>query len=654
MERTRRGPSLLALLLACVFPALPRATPAAPPIEAYGRLPGVELVRISPSGERIALIGVVGEQRRLVILSAENKVLKSGVIGENKVRDIHWAGDDHLLVRISATVNLLLNFGHTYELDSVLHVGMDQKAPWVVFSRSRGIEPTVRGYFGAAQHDGKWSAYVGGITEAHDIAGGFVFDHGYRDLYRVDLGTGATSLVAKGSEQEHEWIIGEDGNVIAHSEYNGATGEWRMFQGPHSVNNNALIQKLSPTNDIDLIGAGRSAGTVLVLNRSGEADVAEEINLNDGKAQELFADNTVRSYRYDPATRLLIGASVLEEPGELFFDRLLQARFAAARKAFPGLQARLRSYTPGLKRMIVETDGDGDPGTYWLVDIGTGKAVPLGYAYPAIQSADVGTTTIIKYRAADGLAMDGILTLPPGREPKSLPLVVMPHGGPIGVRDDLGFDWWAQAFASRGYAVFQPNYRGSSGASAEFRHAGFGEYGKKMLSDIADGVAEIAKQQIVEPKRVCIVGASYGGYAALAGVTLQQGLYRCAVSFSGPSNLLTFGAWQSDHYGYNNDASRYWRKLTGVDPAGESVLRAISPALAADKADAPILLIHGKDDTRVPIEQSEQMAAALKLAGKIYEFVVLPHEDHFLSREATRIAMLTAAVDFVQKYDPAQ
>jgi len=655
MERSHHRHLIPALLCVCaVVPALPQAARAAPPIEAYGRLPGVELLRISPSGERIALIGVLGEERRLVVLSADNKLLKTGVVGENKVRDLRWAGDDHLLITISATVNLQLDFGHSYELDSVLHVGMNDKAPWSVFGNAHGIEPTVRGYFGAAEQGGQWSGYFGGITEARDAGGDFVFDHGYADLYRVDLATRKTALVAKGSGREHQWVVGADGTVIAHSEYNGTSGEWRMFVGPGTVNNHELIHKVSPTNDIDLIGAGRSAGSVLVLNRSGEADVAEEINLSEGKAQELFADNGVRGYRYDPVSRLLIGASLFEEPGELFFDRLPQARFAATRKAFPGLQVHLQSYTAGLSRMIVQTEGDGDSGTYWLVDIATENAMPLGYAYPAVKSADVGTTSVVKYQAADGLAMEGILTLPPGREPKSLPLVVMPHGGPMDVRDDLGFDWWAQAFASRGYAVFQPNYRGSSGVSAEFRRAGFGQWGKKMLSDIADGVAEIAKQHIVEPKRVCIVGASYGGYAALAGVTLQQGLYRCAVSVSGPANLLTFGVWQSNYYGYNNDTARYWRKLTGADPGGDSALRTISPALLADKADAPILLIHGKDDTRVPIEQSEQMAAALKRAGKIYEFTVLPREDHFLSREATRIAMLTAAVNFVQKYDPAQ
>jgi dipeptidyl aminopeptidase/acylaminoacyl peptidase len=653
MERTRRRLLIPAFLLAGLLPAQPRTARAAPPIEAYGRLPGVELVRLSPSGERVALIGVVGEQRRLFIMNADNKVLKTGLIGDSKVRDLNWAGDDHLLVTTSATMNLQLDFGHKYELASVIHVGMDDKAPWAVFSRCNGIEPTVRGYFGAAQQGGKWYGFFGGITEARDLAGGYVFDHGYADLYRVDLGTGKTVLVANGSEREHEWAIGEDGTVIAHSEYTGAAGDWRMFAGPHSVNNNPVIHKLSPTNDIDLVGAGRSPGTALVLNRSGEADIAEEINLSDGKAQELFADNRVRDYRYDPLSHLLIGVSTVEEPGELFLDHLSQARFVGARKAFPGLQVHLESYSPALKRMIVETEGGGDSGTFWLVDIATGNAVPLGYAYPAIRPADVGATSLVKYQAADGLALEGILTLPPGREPKSLPLVVMPHGGPMGVSDEIGFDWWAQAFASRGYAVFQPNYRGSGGVSTDLRHAGYGQWGKKMLSDISDGVAEIARQHIVEPTRVCIVGASYGGYAALAGVTLQQGLYRCAVSVAGPSNLLSFGAWQSSFYGYTSDSIRYWRKLTGEDTGGEPLLRAISPALLADKADAPILLIHGKDDTRVPIEQSEQMAAALKRAGKFHEFTVLPHEDHFLSRETTRLAMLTAAVNFVQKYDPA-
>jgi len=136
-------------------------------------------------------------------------------------------------------------------------------------------------------------------------------------------------------------------------------------------------------------------------------------------------------------------------------------------------------------------------------------------------------------------------------------------------------------------------------------------------------------------------------------VTVQQGLYRCAVSVAGPANLQSFGGWIATHYGYDTDISRYWRKVTGGDAGWGAAIRSVSPALLAEKADAPILLLHGRDDSRVPIEQSEEMAAALKRADKRYEFVELPHEDHFLSRESTRIAMLEAAVSFVEKYNPA-
>jgi pimeloyl-ACP methyl ester carboxylesterase len=651
MECARRWSLAWSMVFGSLFGGLACSAHAAPPLEVYGRLPAVELIRLSPSGEHIAMISVTNEKRHLVIMTAGDQVLKAGDLGDAKVRALNWAGDDHLLITITATVNLRLEFGQSYELASVTHVGLDGKEPWQVFAGALGIQHAVFDYYGSAHQGAHWSGYFGGISAVRNAAGSALFNHTYPDLYRVDLGSGKPEIEAKGSEREHGWVVGEDGSVFAHSEYDQKSGEWQVFVGS---SRSPALHKISPTNDIDLVGLGRSAGTLLVLDRSGDADVVQEINAVDGKSQELFATQSVTAYHFDPLSHLLIGASVLEEPGELFFDSQLQERFDTARGAFPGLQVHLLSNSQNLKRMIVQTEGAADSGTFWLVDIDTAKATPLGYAYPDIKGADLGATSIVRYRAADGLAMAGILTLPPGRETKGLPLVVMPHGGPIDVRDELRFDWWAQAFASRGYAVFQPNYRGSGGVGAEFRRAGFGQWGRKMLSDIADGAAELVRQQLVDAKRVCIVGASYGGYAALAGVTLQQGLYRCAVSVAGPSDLQRFGFWQIDRYGFNSDGIRYWRKITGVDIAGDSLLRKISPALMADKADAPILLIHGKDDTRVPMEQSVIMAEALKSARKTHEFVVLPHEDHFLSREATRVAMLGAALKFVEKYNPAQ
>ena len=252
---------------------------------------------------------------------------------------------------------------------------------------------------------------------------------------------------------------------------------------------------------------------------------------------------------------------------------------------------------------------------------------------------------------ADGLPIEGVLTLPPGSTGKGLPVVVMPHGGPIGFHDQIGFDWWAQAFASRGYAVLQPNYRGSSGYGLPFQNKGMGEWGGKMLTDMSDGLAALTQAGIAAPGRACIVGASYGGYAALAGVTVQQGLYRCAVSVSGPSDIGADMASRGDSD--YSPGGRYSQKLFGVRSAGAAALGPISPLRQARRADAPILLIHGKDDTVVPFVHSLSMNTALKDAGKTVRFVATEGEDHWLSKEATRVQTLEESVGWVEQYNPA-
>jgi dipeptidyl aminopeptidase/acylaminoacyl peptidase len=229
---------------------------------------------------------------------------------------------------------------------------------------------------------------------------------------------------------------------------------------------------------------------------------------------------------------------------------------------------------------------------------------------------------------------------------------VLPHGGPA-ARDNLEFDWIAQALASRGYLVLQPNYRGSDGLSQTFKEAGYGEYGRKMQTDLSDGVRALVKIGVADSKRVCIVGASYGGYAALAGATTEAGVYRCVISIAGVSDLKAqFELSVSTSANKDDRSVRYWLRYTGAANLKDPILTDRSPAMHVDAVAGPILLIHGTNDGVVPFEQSEIMAAALKKANKPYEFVKLKSEDHWLSKADTRLQMLQAVVKFLETNNP--
>ncbi len=626
------------------------ARAAPPPVEAYGRLPALELMRLSPSGDRFAFVAVVKEKRQLYVATTAGKVITGSATGQTKVRDIDWAGDDHVLVTTSGTADLRADLGYKYELASVLQIDLTTSKVWTVFQDTPSVAHTVEGYFGAAQANDRWFGYFGGITFARAIGNSYDLDHGWPDLYRVDLQTKAIGLVAHGSQQTGRWVLARDGTVLAHDLYDDASGRWRLVAGDGF--GKILLERTTPHGTIALMGVGRTPDSVVVADNTGDRSTLEEVPLAGGAPTPLFRDLSVDALLFDPVDGALIGAMTDDEAGAAFLDPGLEARYQTARRAFPKLRMRLASYSRDLGRLIVQTDGAGDSGTYWFADLTNGQAHPLGKIYPEVKAEDVGQTSLVAFKAADGLAMDGVLTLPPGRDAKGLPLVVMPHGGPIGFWDRPGFDYWAQAFASRGYAVFQPNYRGSGGRGAAFRQAGYGEWGRKMLSDIADGVSALAARGVVDPRRACIVGASYGGYAALAGVTLQQGLYRCAVSVAGPANLSSFFEWERDRHGDRPGTTRYWRAATGADTQGDGFMKTISPTTFAGRADAPVLLIHGKDDTVVPIEQSRQMESALKAAGKPVEFMPVNGGDHWELHEDDRIATVKASVAFVEKYDP--
>ena len=261
--------------------------------------------------------------------------------------------------------------------------------------------------------------------------------------------------------------------------------------------------------------------------------------------------------------------------------------------------------------------------------------------------APLGESQAIEYLARDGKTIPAYLTLPPGGNRKNLPLVVMPHGGPED-RDSAHFDYLTQFIATRGYAVLQPQFRGSTGFGEAYRNAGRHEWGGLMQDDVTDGVRHLVADGTADPARICIVGGSYGGYAALAGAAYTSGLYACAASIAGVSDLPLMLIEVARQRGGDSDAIAYWLGHIGepMDPK----IAAKSPARSVATIRAPILLMHGIDDSIVPILQSESMSAALRKAGKPVKFVKLKGEDHWLSQSDTRLQVLQELEKFLAQY----
>ncbi|HEX2792807.1 MAG TPA: alpha/beta fold hydrolase [Croceicoccus sp.] len=633
--------------------ALLASTPVmaeAPPLSAYGSLPDVTSIDIAPDGSRMAAAVTVKGAPTIVVWDSAGKPLVALPAGDAKIRDLQWAGPQHLVIRASQTTNLPMDFmQRRLETYGSVVLDVDKGTTKQVFEGDQSKLKLTYGHYGMRQIDGKWNLFVSGQGLDREFGNtGYVLNgRTSPGLFRIDVASMKDKQVATGGDQGEwaTWLVDAQGKVGAKLAVSGQGGIWRI----DNASNKTIASGVAPDGNVGLVSLGYDGTSVIYsLAPIGSEMQWMEVPLTGGTAKPFLADVSVeRIYRH-PLTGHLLGYL---EDGKAFptiVNPAVNQTMQQLAASFIGRNPRLEAMSPDLTKFIVHTSGNKDSGTWYNIDTATMKASVLGRDYPQIANEAVGPIRVVRYKAADGLNMDGILTLPADREAKNLPVVLLPHGGPHSM-DRADFDWWAQAYASRGYAVFQPNFRGSTNRDMAFLRAADQQWGRKMQTDISDGLAELAKQGIVDPRRACIVGASYGGYAALAGVILQKDIYRCAVAVAPVSDIGDMLI--------KDDLSMFDGKV-GKDsierrfgPRGSWT--EVSPRDKAAQASAPIMLIHGKDDTVVPLYHSTSMKAALENAGKPVEMVTLDGEDHWLSTSATRMKMLEAAVRFVERHNPA-
>ncbi len=655
MSVSFKGAALAVVLL---FAAAAPVRAQVVPLEVYGALPAQELVQISPSGDQLAFMTVIADERAMLITDVATGSTTGGVrVGDVKVRDLQWVGERQVLATTSVTSAIPQLGVPRSEFYMGQIYSIEDRTVRRIFERNRDLLPIMFSQPQVRQTADGPTIFVRGYSPDNS---------GDMNLFRVSPGDGLGRVAVDADHDVENFVLDPEGRPLARADYDERARKWTLLL-PREGRLTRSWWVEAPVDTPYLLGPGRSPRTIVVNARredliasreegdeGGLSDLFE-VNVDTGAWEPLSFDRHPGFLLHHPGTGLLIGAGRTGEDSidYQFTDPRAARIWAAIVRAFGGRSPQLISWSDDLRQVVVFTSGPGDSGLYRLVNLDNGEARIVGETYPNIPAEQVGDVRSVHYRAQDGLEIHGYLTLPPGvTAPSNLPLVVLAHGGPAS-RDTMGFDWWAQALASRGYAVLQPNFRGSTGYGLGFMEAGYGEWGRKMQTDLSDGVRHLVAEGIVDAARVCIVGASYGGYAALAGTTIDRGVYRCAVSVAGVSDLRRMVQWEAEQGARrDNQAVRYWNRFMGADGPGDRSLDALSPARLASQADAPILLLHGRDDTVVPIHQSRIMASALRDAGKPYEMIELTGEDHWLSRSETRRRMLAESVRFIEANNP--
>jgi dipeptidyl aminopeptidase/acylaminoacyl peptidase len=374
-----------------------------------------------------------------------------------------------------------------------------------------------------------------------------------------------------------------------------------------------------------------------------DTDAIVRLDLAEGEVVEVLYEDEDYDLRPVLNEGELIGYRIPAAGNEMVLTSpQWKALYQTAGRALAGKRVRLLSWTPDLQTILVRASSDVDAGTVYVWDRKRKQMFMLGAVYPDLYPEDMSPMEEIHYEARDGLEIAAYLTVPRGAPREKLPVVLMPHGGPY-ARDTLGFDFLVQALASRGYAVLQPNFRGSTYQGREFYEAGEGEWGRKMQDDLEDGVAWLVAQGLADPERVCIVGWSYGGYAALMGVVATPELFQCAASINGVADLQRLRArWSFD--------PAYRRAMQEMLGTKGIRITDFSPVHQADRIRAPVLIVHAEDDGRVPFEHGRSMSAALERRDADITFVQIERGGHSLMNADSRLTMLTALTNFLEDH----
>ena len=480
-------------------------------------------------------------------------------------------------------------------------------------------------------------------------------DKSWHDLYKMKISTGERSLVRKNSATDRitGWVFDWNDQLRLASRANADGSNDILRVDPKElvkIYTTSVFEEANPlafTKDNKLV--------YMTTNKGDSTDLSRLIRFDP----ETMKEDLVES---DPLKKVDLGNVIISElKKEIIFtsyedernrvywkDKEFENDYHLIKKELPNSDIYFSSSTTDENYWFLSASADIDPGSTYLWDRLKKKLTFQYRPRPNIPVKDLAEMKAIQYKSSDGLKIPAFLTLPKGIEPRNLPVIVFPHGGPW-ARDGWGYNSYAQFLANRGYAVLSPNFRSSTGYGKKFLNAGNNQWGEKMQDDLTWGVKYLIGEGIADPKKIGIMGGSYGGYATLAGVAFTPDVYACGVSIVGPSNLITL----------LNSIPPYWeagRKIFHIrmgdptNPQGKAQLERQSPLNSASKIKAALMVVQGANDPRVNKAESDQIVVALRDRGFPVEYIVAPDEGHGFARPVNNMAMFAAAERFLAKH----
>ena len=611
-------------------------------IDVYGQLPAARALEVSPSGDRLAMIMRARDTEVVVVIDRQTKQRVSAhplqdVLGGR----LQFLNDDQLLISFDKAARQR-GIPQRFNYSGTIIFNIDERRVWRMLGdlRLTAYEETGR---------------IVGINRKQNtvLTPAFAGRAQNLGLYQVDLATGRSSRFAGGNNYTVDWFVNQSGQVVAREDYRHHNKSRSIYS---YLTKKKVFSAVDPDGEI-LFSAVTADGKSLVFSNKTDDRTVGYLSLETGAVTEEVvapAGSEIEYLATGDLGRNYLGARVTTMvPRTKWRDRVLANLEEQLAERFPTSAVTLTSYADDFDYVVYLVSGGEGANDYYLFDRANKSFNKISSQYPDVER--IGQMTEFEYVARDKLNISSVLTWPTTTQSrKQLPAIVLPHGGPSS-HDFFQFDAWSQMFARMGYLVFQPNYRGSTGSGLEFEEMGEREYGLAMQDDITDGVQALVNNGIVDPNRICIVGSSYGGYAALVGGYKTPDLYRCIVSVAGISDLRLM--LRNDRVAGGNDdyyVNRYWANAVGHLSKDKKRLQATSPYNHAANFTAPVLLIHGDNDYVVDIKQSRRMAKALNRHKKDVELVELKGEDHWLSWNPTRRIAMTKISEFVLSNNPVE